>query len=83
MQQSMEFENTLALSSTQLSEIIDINRNYPDLISKEYFASAVAQDLLASPFSLLIKTKAQVDEFFSPPCPGTLPPAQYPDIWLN
>lgn len=43
MQQSMEFENTLAWSSTQLSEIIDINRNGadPDFISKEYFASVL------------------------------------------
>lgn len=49
MQQSMKFEDTLALSSTQLSEIIDINRNYPDFISKEYFASAVATGSLSLP----------------------------------
>lgn len=44
MQQSMEFENTLALSSTQLSEIIDVNRKGADsdFISKEYFASVLA-----------------------------------------
>lgn len=44
MWQSMEFENTLALSSTQLLEIININRNIsnPGFFSKEYVASALA-----------------------------------------
>lgn len=44
MWQSMEFENTLALSSTQLSEIININRNGSDplFFSKEYIASVLA-----------------------------------------
>lgn len=48
MWQSMEFENTLALSSTQLSEIINVDGNGSDplFFSEEYIASVLGTWLL-------------------------------------